>query len=99
MKDNGFTFNLKIDFFDAREEDAELEKDPKSTLPGSFWQWSVGEVKDAKGTVLNMQSVIQRDVLCKNGGLKFSSILLFVSLAQLKLLFITSSSTYLRIGV
>lgn len=71
MVNKGFTFNLKIDFFDMPEEDEELKKNPSSTLPGSFWQWSVGEIKDAKETVLNKQSVLQRDVMCKNGGLKF----------------------------
>lgn len=70
MKNKGFTFDLKVDFFDAPEEDDMLKKEPGSTLPGSFWQWSVGEVVDANNVVLNMQSVLQRDVLCKNGGLK-----------------------------
>ena len=66
----GFTFELKIDFFDQQDEDALLAKEPRASVPGSYWQWSVGDVKDAKGTTLNKQSVIQRDVLCKNGGLK-----------------------------
>lgn len=71
MTNKGYTFEIKIDFFDQPDEDEELKKNPGSTLPGSFWQWSVGNIWDNNGTVINKQSVIQRDVMCKNGGFKF----------------------------
>lgn len=46
MSNKGFSILLKIDFVDSPEEDAEIAKDPKSTIPGSYWQWSVSEIKD-----------------------------------------------------
>lgn len=72
-KNPSFTVWLKIDYYDSPDEDALLarEKDPlKSTQPGSFWQYSVGDVLDADNRLLNKQSALQVDIPVKNGGLK-----------------------------
>lgn len=73
-KNPSFTVWLKIDYYDSPEEDALLakEKDPlRVTQPGSYWTYSVGDVVDADKRILNKQSVLQIDVPCKNGGLKW----------------------------
>lgn len=65
-----FTVWLKVDYYDQPEEDKILERNPKDSQPGSFWQYSVGEVKDSEGRILNKQSALQIDHLVKDGGLR-----------------------------
>lgn len=69
MSKQHFTVHLKIDFYHSPEEDKMLQINPKELTPGSFWQYSVGDVLDADNRVLNKRSALQVDLAVKNGGL------------------------------